>query len=65
MAAYGGKLIVAKDGLAADHPEHYVNLEATLCERNKVGRRCKLDPSLKAPCFQNFDCEKGITVLST
>jgi glutamate decarboxylase len=34
MAAYGGKLIVAKDGLAADHPEHYVNLEATLCERN-------------------------------
>ena len=34
MAACGGKLIVAKDGLAADHPEHYVNLEATLCERN-------------------------------
>jgi hypothetical protein len=31
MAAYGGKLIVAADGLAADHPEHYVNLEATLC----------------------------------
>ena len=28
MAAYGGQLIVAKDGLAADHPEHYVNLEA-------------------------------------
>lgn len=34
MAAYGGQLIVAKDGLPADHPEHYVNLEATLCERN-------------------------------
>ena len=34
MAAYGGKLIVARDGLPADHPEHYVNLEATLCERN-------------------------------
>lgn len=34
MAAYGGQLIVAKDGLAADHPEHYVNLEATLCERH-------------------------------
>eukprot|EP00740_Mantoniella_antarctica_P004475 CAMPEP_0181366236 /NCGR_PEP_ID=MMETSP1106-20121128/10568_1 /TAXON_ID=81844 /ORGANISM="Mantoniella antarctica, Strain SL-175" /LENGTH=354 /DNA_ID=CAMNT_0023481515 /DNA_START=49 /DNA_END=1113 /DNA_ORIENTATION=- len=33
MAAYGGKLIVAQDGLAADHPEHYVNLEATLCAR--------------------------------
>ena len=28
------QLIVAKDGLPADHPEHYVNLEATLCERN-------------------------------
>ena len=35
MAAYGGQLIVAKDGLPADHPEHYVNLEATLCERNE------------------------------
>ena len=35
MAAYGGQLIVAKDGLAADHPEHYVNLEATLCDRNE------------------------------
>ena len=22
------------DGLPEDHPEHYVNLEATLCERN-------------------------------
>jgi len=35
MRAYGGELIVAADGLAADHPEHYVNLEATLCARNK------------------------------
>mmetsp|Transcript_3936 Transcript_3936/g.13153 ORF Transcript_3936/g.13153 Transcript_3936/m.13153 type:complete len:441 (-) Transcript_3936:71-1393(-) len=34
MAAYGGKLIVAKDGLPADHPEHYVNLEHTLCAAN-------------------------------
>ena len=34
MAAYGGRLIVAKDGLPADHPEHYVNLEATLCARH-------------------------------
>ena len=34
MAAYGGKLIVAKDGLPADHPEHYVNLEHTLCDAN-------------------------------
>ena len=31
---HGGQLIVAKDGLPADHPEHYVNLEATLCERS-------------------------------
>lgn len=35
MRAYGGQVIVAKDGLPADHPEHYVNLEATLVERHK------------------------------
>ena len=34
---------------------------------NKVRRRCKLDPSLKArqPPVSNFDCEKDTTVLST
>jgi len=34
MRAYGGEVIVAEENLPADHPEHYVNLEATLCERN-------------------------------
>ena len=29
------------------------------------GRRCKLDPSLKAPCFQTSIGEKDATVLST
>ena len=30
-----------------------------------VGLRCKLDPGLKAPPVSKFDCEKGVTVLST
>ena len=29
------------------------------------GRRCKLDPGLKAPLVSNFDCEMDTTVLST
>jgi len=35
MRAFGGQVIIADDGLAADHPEHYVNLESTLCEQNE------------------------------
>ena len=31
----------------------------------EVGRRCNLDPSLKAHLVSNFDCGKDITVLST
>ena len=38
---------------------------AAILEQVQVGRRCKLDPGLKAPRFQKFDCEKRMTVLST
>ena len=31
----------------------------------REGRRCKLDPGLKAPPVSKFDCENDITVLST
>ena len=34
MRAYGGKVIVAKSGVPADHPEHYQNIENTMVAEN-------------------------------
>ena len=34
MRAYGGEVIVAPSGVPADHPDHYQNIEATLCAQN-------------------------------
>ncbi len=34
MRAYGGEVIVAPSGVPADHPDHYQNIEATMCAKN-------------------------------
>ena len=34
MRAYGGTVIVAKSGVAADDPEHYQNIENTMVAEN-------------------------------
>eukprot|EP00466_Bigelowiella_natans_P001953 jgi/Bigna1/92778/estExt_fgenesh1_pm.C_680001 len=34
IRAYGAELIVTASGLKPDDPEHYMNMEHTLCERN-------------------------------
>merc|ERR1712216_511107 len=30
----GGEVIVAPSGVPADHPDHYQNIEATMCAKN-------------------------------
>lgn len=32
--SYGGEVIVAPSGVAADHPDHYQNLAVTLCKQH-------------------------------
>jgi len=34
MKAYGGEVIVAPSGVPADHPDHYQNIESTMCAKN-------------------------------
>lgn len=34
MKAYGGQVIVAESGVPADHPDHYQNIETTMCAQN-------------------------------
>ncbi|KAL3149143.1 hypothetical protein ABBQ32_001978 [Trebouxia sp. C0010 RCD-2024] len=34
MRSYGGEVIVAPSGVAADHPDHYQNLAVTLCKQH-------------------------------
>eukprot|EP00039_Didymoeca_costata_P027290 m.18096 g.18096 ORF g.18096 m.18096 type:complete len:885 (-) comp6199_c0_seq1:21-2675(-) len=34
MRAYGGEVIVAPCGVPANHPDHYQNVEATMCAKN-------------------------------